>query len=408
MVIKLAFRNIFRNFRRTFFTFLAIAVGLALLIVMDSLLSGIDKESFKKIIDYETGHVKIFYPAYWDDKDSFPLDKVITAPDPLVSGLRANPAVAGVTARIDFRIMLSDGIDEVPAVGIAVDPDKDDTVFRLRSAVAQGRYLSATEEGMLIGEKLARDFNAGVGDTLTVLTRTRYGTYQALDLKIRGILKSNDPQIDWYSIVIPLRLGQKALDLGNSVTEIDIRLKDADLAEAYRDRLARDVVGIEAFTWKDLAEDVIAISKAKYTNTFIFLLGIGLISLIGISNTILMAAFERTREIGMMEALGMKRGSVVDLFVLEGFLIGLIGSVVGCGIGALLVQYWTTTVGIDYSFLMQNIGSIGYRTTGHLVGEWDPVMFPIAFAFGVIVSVLSSIYPAWVASRMQPSEALRK
>jgi ABC-type lipoprotein release transport system permease subunit len=110
----------------------------------------------------------------------------------------------------------------------------------------------------------------------------------------------------------------------------------------------------------------------------------------------------------MMAAMGMKRGEIVKLFVLEGTMIGLLGSITGCLLGALLVGGWMVPYGIDLSAFMRQMGPIGYRTTGHFTGTWHLIMFPVAFIFGIAVSALTSIYPAVIASRMEPSEALRK
>ncbi|MFA5113909.1 MAG: FtsX-like permease family protein [Candidatus Margulisiibacteriota bacterium] len=408
MLIKLAWRNIFRNFRRTFFTFIAIAIGLGLMLLADSMLSGIDAQSFAKIIDYETGHVKIFQRGYQQDKDNLPLDKLITAPAGVIDTVRRDPAVAGVTSRVNFRIMLSDRIDQIPAIGIAVNPADDESVFLLKQGLTQGEFLVSSEEAMLVGKKLADDFGVGVGDYLTVLARTKYDTYQALDLRIKGVLQTEDPQIDWYSIVIPLDVGQSSLDLSRGVTEIDIKLKDINAVDQFKNKLAKELPGLEIATWKEMAEDVLAISKAKYSGTFTIFGCIVLIALIGITNTILMAAFERVKEIGMMGAMGMKRGQIVRLFVLEGTMIGLLGSITGCILGALLIGFWMVPYGIDFSAFMREMGPIGYRTTGKFTGQWHLIMFPVAFIFGLVVSALTSIYPARVASRMEPSEALRK
>ena len=408
MLIKLAFRNIFRNFRRTFFTFIAIAMGLAMMLAMDSLLQGMDTQSFSKIINYETGHVKIFSYGYQKDKDDLPLNKLIASPEAAIAMINRDPAVAGVTSRINFRLMLSDRIDEIPAIGIAVNPADDQAVFQLKQAVEQGDFLAGSEEAMLIGDKLAKDFGVGVGDYLTIVARTKYDTYQALDLRIKGILRTDDPQIDWFSVVIPLGMGQRSLDLQDSVSEIDIKLKNINDIDVFKNKLAKEVPGTEVLTWRDLSEDVIAVSQAKYKAMFTMFLCIVLISLIGISNTILMAAFERTKEIGMMAAMGMKRNQIVQLFVLEGTMIGLLGSIAGCLIGAALVGLWSVPIGMDFSNFARAMGPIGYRTTGRFTGEWHTIMFFVAFIFGIAVSALTSIYPAVVASRMEPSEALRK
>ena len=407
MLLKLAFRNIFRHFTRTFLTFLAIAVGLMFLIIIDSMLTGIDQESFDRIINYETGHIKIFDRDYREDEENLPLDKSIESPEKIIGSLVSKEEIEGITSRINFRIMLSDGIDQYPAVGIAVNPADDKTVFLLEQAVLKGDFLVGTEEAMLLGEELAKDFGVDVGDYMTVLTRTRYNTYQALDLRVKGILRTEDPKIDYAAVVIPLGIGQESLDMGKSVTEIDIKLKDPAGVQEFRDRLAEEIPGMEVATWKDLAADVIAIAQAKRAGTGFILFSIFIIALIGISNTILLAAFERTREIGMMAAMGMRRGQIVRLFVLEGAMIGVLGSITGCLLG-ILINIPFVKYGINWGFAMRDVGDIGYRITGVSRGVWNLNMIAIAFVAGIVISALTSIYPARVASKMEPTEALRK
>ncbi|MFH1684346.1 MAG: FtsX-like permease family protein, partial [Candidatus Margulisiibacteriota bacterium] len=368
---------------------------------------GIDQESFDRIINYETGHIKIFDRGYREDEENLPLDRSIEDPAAIVAKVAKEAEVAGVTSRINFRIMLSDGVDQYPAVGIAVNPADDQSVFRLQQAVAQGEFLKGNEEAMLLGEGLAEDFGVEVGDYMTVLTRTKYDTYQAIDLRIKGILKTEDPKIDYAAVVIPLGLGQESLDMGKGVTEIDIKLKDPARIQEFRDMLAKDIPGMEVATWKDLAADVIAISQAKRGGTSFMLFSIFIIALIGISNTILLAAFERTREIGMMAAMGMRRGQIVRLFVLEGAMIGVLGSITGCLLG-ILINIPFVKFGINWGFVMRDVGDIGYRVTGVSRGVWNLNMIVTAFVAGIVISALTSIYPARVASKMEPTEALRK
>ena len=137
------------------------------------------------------------------------------------------------------------------------------------------------------------------------------------------------------------------------------------------------------------------------------LFSITLIALIDISNTILLAAFERTRETGMMGALGMKRREIVFLFILEGGMIGFLGSVIGSTLGILL-NWPLVALGINFGDMMKDIGDIGYRVTSTMYGTWRPGFILLTFIFGIVISAIVSIYPAWVASRMEPTEALRK
>jgi len=395
-------------------TLSALAVAILFLIIFDSYFKGLNLKTFEKIIDYETAHIKIYAQGYKEDIDNLPLEKTF---DPLkiIPILKNDPEVKSVTPRISFRCTLSNGIDQLPAVGLAVDPVQDENVFTMKSSISQGEYLmgsstelgASTEEAMAIGADLAQDFNAGIGDTLTVLARTKYSTFQALDLKIKGIIKSDDYTIDANSILITLALAQKALDLGKGVTEVDVRLKDPERIDLFKKKYFGRFPGSEIWTWKEVAEDVMAHSRSHDRGKNIVFFCILIIALVGISNTILIAAFERTREIGMLAAMGMKRGQIVGLFILEGTMIGMVGSALGCLAGFLLVVFWTTRFGFDLSFAMKSWGYIGFRS-GVFLGAWNPELIPEVFIFGVVVSALSSIYPAWVASRMEPTEALRK
>ena len=414
MLLKLAFRNIFRNSRRTLLTLSSLAIALLLLIIFDSYYSGLDLATFEKIINYETAHLKFFPLGYKEDIDNLPIEKAFD-PEPVLSVLRADPLVKSAAPRISFRATLSNGIYQLPAVGLAVDPAQDETVFTMKQSIIQGEYLigsstelgASTEEAMVLGADLAKDFNVGPGDTLTVLCRTKYSTFQALDLPVKGIIRSDDYAIDVNSILIPLSLAQRALDLGHGVTEVNILLKDIKQIDHFKKKYTGRFPELELWTWKEVAEDVIAHSESHAMMKNITFICIVIIALVGISNTILIAAFERMREIGMLAAMGMKRRQIVGLFVLEGTLIGTVGSAIGCLAGFLLVAFWTTKFGFDLSFAMKSWGNVGFRSMIFL-GAWNLELILQAFIFGIVVSALSSIYPALVASRMQPTEALRK
>ena len=387
-------------------TLSALAVAILLLIIFDSYYSGLDQKTFEKLINYETAHLKYFPLGYKEDIDNLPIEKAFD-PAPVLSVLLADPMVKSAAPRISFRSTLSNGTYQLPAVGLAVDPTLDETVFTMKQSVNQGEYLTGSEEAIVPGADLAKDFNVGVGDSLTVLCRTKYSTYQALDLPVKGIIKSDDYAIDVNSIIITLGAAQKALDLGSGVTEVNILLKDIKQIDAFKKKYAGRFPELELWTWKEVAEDVIAHSESHAMGKNITFACIIIIALIGISNTILIAAFERMREIGMLAAMGMKRRQIVGLFILEGTLIGTVGSAIGCLLGLLLVAFWTTRFGFDLSFAMKSWGNVGFRTALFL-GVWNLELILLVFIFGIVVSALSSIYPALVASRMQPTEALRK
>ena len=387
-------------------TLSSLAIALLLLILFDSYYGGLDLTTFQTLIDYETAHLKFYPQGYKEDIDNLPIETAFD-PAPILSILRSDPLVKSAAPRIIFRSSLSNGIYQLPVMGMAVDPAQDETVFTMKQSVIEGEYLVNSEEAVALGADIAKDFNAGVGDILTILCRTKYDTYQALDFPVKGLIRSNDYAIDYNAAIITLGAAQKALDLGRGVTEVDVRLKDINQIPAFKKKYADRFPGLELWSWREVAEDVIAHSEAHATTRYVTFAAIIIIALIGISNTILLAAFERTREIGMLAAMGMKRRQIVGLFVLEGTLIGVVGSAIGCFLGFLLVAFWTTRFGFDLSFAMKSWGNVGFRNL-IFKGAWNLELILQIFIFGIVVSLLSSIYPAFVASRMQPTEALRK
>lgn len=387
-------------------TLLALAVAILILIIFDSYFTGLDLMTYEKIINYETAHLTFWPQGYKEDVDNLPIDRAFD-PAPVLAVLSADPLVKAATPRISFRATLSNGTYQLPAVGLAVDPARDETVFTMKQSVIQGEYLAGNEDAMVLGVDLAKDFKVGAGDSLTVLCRTKHSTFQALDLRVAGIIKSDNYAIDVNRLLVSLSLAQQALDLGNGVTEIDVRLKDIKQIDAFKKKYANQFPGLELWTWKEVAEDVVAHSESHAMTKYIMFACIIIIALVGISNTILIAAFERTREIGMLGAMGMKRRQIVNLFVLEGTLIGVIGSALGCLFGFLLVAFWATRYGFDLSFTAKSWGNVGFRTMIFL-GAKNYELIPLVFLFGVAVSALSSLYPAIIASRLEPTEALRK
>lgn len=384
----------------------SLAVAIVLLIVFDSYFSGLDLTTFDKLINYETAHLKFYPQGYKEDIDNLPIEKAFD-PAPVLAVLKADPLVKSAAPRISFRATLSNGIYQLPVVGLAVEPTEDETVFTMKQSVSQGEYLIGSEEAMVPGVEVAKDFQAGVGDTLTLLCRTKYSTFQALDLQVKGIIRSDDYAIDVNSVLVPLGLAQRALDLGQGVTEIDIRLQDIKQIEAFKKKYAGRFPQLELWDWKEVAEDVISHSEEHAMTKNILFACMIIIALVGISNTILIAAFERTREIGMLSAMGMKHRQIVGLFIFEGTMIGLLGSAIGCLLGFLLMAGWTSRVGFDLSPWMKSFGNIGFRSV-IFIGAWNLELIIQTFFFGIVVSALSSIYPAFIASRMQPTEALRK
>jgi putative ABC transport system permease protein len=418
--IKLGFRNIFRFKRRTFITFSAISIGLALLIVNICLLNGIDKQSISNIINCQTSHIKVFTEGYFEKRDDLPMNLTIKDPDSIHSVLKKIPGIVGTESRVLFGAGLIKGMDELPCLGVAIEPQIDPGLFNIKESVIEGNWLDPDDNKMLVGKDLAEDIGLSVGDSVTVRMITssldEEPSWNAIDMEIKGIFESGNPTVDGQRFILPLKLAKESLSLDSEVTEIVVRLASDDsglisrVQDKIKNTLNTETEKFDVVTWEDLAGTFLAISEMKTQRSAIIIIIMLVIASMGIINTMLMAVLERTREIGMMAAMGMRKSEILRLFILEGMFIGAIGSLMGCILGGLLSWYlevhgWSITslFGETLSKFSESVYPV--KDVFYADLTFDVLM--LTFVFGTIISILASVYPARKATKMNPIDALR-
>jgi len=272
---------------------------------------------------------------------------------------------------------------------------------------------------MLVGKNLAEDIGLSVGDLVTVRMITAAGeedfSWNALDLEVKGIFDSGNPTVDSGRIILPLDRAREGLSLDSGATEIVVRLNsDNDKVVSIAQRRIKEILKsqnatFEVVTWKDLAGTFLAVSKMKTQRSAIIILIMLVIASIGIINTMLMAVFERTREIGMLAAMGMKKSEIMKLFIFEGGFIGVIGSLLGCILGGLGSWYlevhgWSMeSMGETFKDVSQAI----YPIKNYYYADLTMDVLIIIFIFGVVIAMLASVYPARKAAKLDPIDALR-
>ncbi len=412
-LIRFAWKNLFRYKKRTIITALALAFGIGLYIFTDSLLLGISDESVKNLIWYETSSARIMDKGYWPEKNNLPLKYAIDDPNKLLQALNSQGIKA--TPRTVFRGEVIVNKDPYPEDGsiyskiFAIDPEKDTTVFRFKDTVIKGRYLKPGENGVLMGSWLAEDIGADVGYPLTIVTRTRDGYMQTIDATIVGIINCPNPYINRASLFIPLATADSYLDMNGGVTEIDLKYsnyrKTDSISKNLIKRLGKLSNNIEIKTWREMAANFLALATAKSKGSGIMLLLIFVIAIVGVTNTMMMAIFERKRELGMMRAMGMEDKQIRSAFLFEAVGIGIIGSIIGIIFGIILdfvIIHW----GIDYSSIFRKM-DLGYRVSGILYGTWNFTTMIKAFFIGIILTVAAAWYPVKRGLKMEITDTLR-
>jgi len=412
-LLSLAWKNLSRYRRRTIITACALAVGLTLFIFTDALLKGMEKESERNLIWYETSSAKILNREYFNDRKLLTLTDPINEYQALHNVLREESA--DFTPRIVFSAELLVYEDPYPGDGslmvkaAAVSPESDDSVYRFQETVTEGRYLEKGEDGILLGSWLAEDLHAEVGYPVTLVTRTKSGYYQTIDMEIVGIYTCPNPYVNRSTVFLPISSAMEYLEMDGSVTEVGVKFPmTADIDKEAEDlrTLINDIFpDLEVYTWKELAPDYIQLAAGKQAGSKTILLLVLIIAVVGISNTMLMAIYERVRELGMMRALGMDDRKIRRTFLLEAAGIGFIGSLLGIALGSLITWYFVNN-GIDMTAFTRNM-DIGYRTSGIMRPAWNFSTIIISFIAGILISVGVAFVPTRRAMKMEIAECLR-
>lgn len=409
-IIILAFKNLTRHKKRTIITSIAIAFGIALLIWMHGMLKWADNESRRNLKRYEFGNFTVCTKEYKEYRDSFPVDTVIERPQIRKIYKIAEKTGSKASPRTGFKSMMSykRGFG-LPYVVFAIDPEKDSKVFNIKEKIIDGKYPDKNSQGILISAHCRKELGAGMGDYLVMETRTKYDTFQALRVKVIGIYDCPDPVVNRNQLFITRNMAERNLQLEGTATEIAFATKSGNneptLGEVKKFLASVGLNHLTTETWQELGSDYMTLSKTKKGGSNIMIFFIFIIVAVGIINTMLMAVFERIREIGMLRALGMRDKDVVLSFIFEAAGIGIIGSlmglILGIGISAYSVYY-----GLDFTAAYKDM-DYGYRTGTVFYNEWNPEMMVTAVIFGILCSVLVSIIPARKAVKMEITDSIR-
>ncbi|MCP3962840.1 MAG: ABC transporter permease [bacterium] len=404
-LLRLAVKNVLRKSWRSLITATPVLVGVMMTILGWGFIDGIDSAVIFGQIKSDSGHFRVMAEGYLENEEQAELDELIDDSEAVVELLR-DAGEARLHPRLTFTAEISDGRNGLMARGVGIEPETyfEDFVLPIESAFTGD---AGGLQPMWLGAGLAGDFDVAPGDTLTVLARTRYGSYNANEYLVRGLIRSQNPAIDSVVFFIPLADARELLDADGAASEVvgvmPRRASAVDLPARLAPRLAG--AGLEIQTWRQRAEPILRVNRIRRKILGIIAGIIILVAATGIMNTVVMAAFERIREIGALRALGLQTEGVVVLFVAEALIIGLVGAAAGCGLGAALVHWFSG--GLDFS-AMSDAGGLAMSTSMVLYMELDAAQIATAFLIGVGMALIAALYPAIKFSRLPPVEAMRR
>jgi ABC-type lipoprotein release transport system permease subunit len=397
---KMALRDLGRNRRRSFFSALALAIGLALLLLMAAVINGEYRGSLDTSIRLQSGHIQVRAKNYNEDKSSLAWEDLVENPGVIAAQIAALPPVQVATPRLYGNGIVETGDQSVGVRIMGIDPPSPANA-PFQNGLVSGAFLTADDQkGIVIGQPLADKLGLKTGDQVNVLANTSNGDVDQQPFIIRGTYTTHTPAFDESTIFMPLIKAQAIAKAGDHASAIFILLKDRDQIGAVV--AALQTSQYDVITYLQMNE--LIVQTEDVSNSYMMLLYLIILGITAtvIVNTLIMAVFERTREIGILSAIGMKGMRIMAMFFAESSLLAVGGIAMGLLLGAILVAY-ATYVG----FYLGNLG-----VTGMLLGERiyayatlnDTITLTIT-AF--VITLLAALYPAMLAARMEPVAALR-
>jgi ABC-type lipoprotein release transport system permease subunit len=396
---KLAYRNLGRHRRRSFLSALALGLGTALLMFIAAFFQGEMRSSMETTLRLNTGHLQVRDADYDPDKLSVAWEYLIENPGQVAAQIEALDQVDVATPRL-FASGIVSVRDESAGVQImGIDPaSAANDPYR---TLADGSFITADDrDGILIGLPLAQSMELKAGDQLNLLVNTSDGTVDEQMFTVRGIFTTGTSAYDKGIVLLPLAKAQVFSGAGDHASLIFVLLKDREQADRVAAAIPSQNFQVE--TWQKMNELLVMVNDLSNALLFvIYLIVIGVTAIV-IINTLLMSVFERTREIGILSAIGMKGRQIIALFLAEATLLAAGGVAFGTLVGWAFSVYFGK-VGVYFGDLgMSGEMLLEDRVYPYMTLDTSVILIITAFA----ITLIFSLYPAWLASRMEPVEAL--
>jgi ABC-type lipoprotein release transport system permease subunit len=403
LYLRLAWRNIWRHRRRTVIVVIAIAMSLWLMMFYDGFVAGFNNAIYGNAIKFLGGNIQIHAAGYDDDSSKTPLFPLVDD-QAAVDAALAQPNVVAASRRIITGGLATNREGAFPVSIVGIEPEEEQPVSLQAQNITSGRYLAAADaDSVLIGQGLASAMDVQVGDRFTIAGQSTHQQMRQRTVTVIGIYVLGLGEIEKRSVFMSLQEAQDLYGLPDQSTEVVVTLEKLGEEPAVVVKLEKALPGYEIGTWETNFPELKAALATKGKAMDIFGFIIILVAGIGILNLLMMAVYERTREIGLMGALGLKPRQISWLFILEGTMMGLVGIAAGVAL-AVVLNGLMGVVGFDFT---------AFSTVTEYAALINEKVYPTLGANKLlsrglliaIVSALASLYPAYVARR-EPADAL--
>jgi ABC-type lipoprotein release transport system permease subunit len=412
MDAKMAWRNIWRNPRRSILTILAVAFATILLVFMLSWQFGSYETMIRSAVRVHTGHLQVQEKTYNNKKT---MRKVVADPDAVARQIASLDGIAAHAYRANAFALVSSESNGRPhgrtygAAVIGIQPGAEARVSTIQHLVRDGAYLhDGDANAALVGKLLAENLHAGPGDELVILGQGRDGSVAATAVTIKGIFSSGEDQFDRNTLLVPLPFFQDVFAMRKAAHEVVILADSLSDVEPIKHGLSRELfvagfTSLAVLDWQELMPGLVQAIKMDLTGGLIMYVILIIVVAFSIFNTFLMAMFERTREFGVLMAIGTTPGRLARLLVFESISMTTVGITAGILVGGAITLYFQ-----QHGIVIEGASELlsQYGMPERMCPKLSWLSVSIGAGIVLVITGLTALYPAWKIRRLQPVEAM--
>jgi putative ABC transport system permease protein len=404
MLLRLAWRNIWRNKRRTYITAASILFAVLFASFMESLQRGVWDQMISNVVNYYFGYIQVHEKGYWDEQT---INKAFDYQETLGKIPKEVSQIKAIIPRIESFALASTGNNTSGALVVGVEPDLENEMTSLESRLTEGEYLKPKENAALLAQGLAENLDLAVGDTIVLISQGYHGVNAAGKYPIKGLVKFGSPDLNKQLVYLPLSTAQYFYGAKGLVTSLAFKLDDKGDIPPVMSVLESnlDTSAYEIMNWEELIPDLVEARELDSAGNIIVYVILYLIIAFGIFGTILMMIKERGYEFGVLVAIGMKRTQLALILWIEVIALGLLGALSGILATIPLVLYFKYNpirFSGEYAGMLEKFGFEPIMPTTF---QWEIFILQAMIIF--VITAITAIYPILKIRKMKPVEAMR-
>ena len=405
--VRIAWRNIFRNRRRSFVVITSVAIGMGGALFMNIFMMGMAQQMTHAAINSYLGHIQVHRKGFADNPV---IKNSMTNPDSVNRVLVSHAdRTAGVTPRVIARGLGQSATNSSGVMILGVDAKHEPELTSIGERIVEGRFLSGKthrrRKEIVIGDELAQKLGVRVGKKVILVSQAHGGDMGSAAFRVVGIFRMPSSDLNKMFVWINVKDAQKMLALGNGLSEFMLKVEEGESLDGVAGELQAALGdGYEVRTWKQVSREMVQMIDMFDLSVYIMMIIIFMAASFGIINTMLMSVFERMREFGILRAIGTSPWALFRTVVYEALFIGIIGMMGGM-ILMLILNYGFFADGMDLSIFEESLAMFGSDAVIKPVLDIELMIVTIVIVEAM--TVLASLWPAARAARLQPVEAMR-